>query len=113
MNSQIATIPTVNINGETEDTTGDMDADFMHVYDNSAGANRKQKPNVYRATDAEKDAGVSTTKFTTAEQADKYVPSTLLRNDWSNYTFPILIAGNVSGVAGWNPVNISTTLQGS
>lgn len=65
MNSQIATIPTVNINGETEDTVGDMDADFMHVYDNSAGANRKQKPNVYRATNAEVNTGSSTSKFTT------------------------------------------------
>lgn len=53
MNSQIATIPTVDVNGLTEDTDGDMDADFVLAYDTSAGANRKQKPNRYRATDAE------------------------------------------------------------
>lgn len=90
-----------------------MANDFLLAYDTSAGANRKQKPQVYSATDAEIDAGTSTEKWSTANQNSKYSPSTLLRNDWSNYTFPILIAGNVSGVAGWNPVNISTTLQGS
>lgn len=96
MNSQIATITTVNINGETEDTVGDMDADFMHVYDNSAGASRKQKPNVYRATNAEVNIGSSTSKFTTPNHLKEFSENLhermlrlqilrLLLMDWGEY----------------------------
>lgn len=55
----------VSITSLTEDTGGDMDADFVLAYDNSASGNRKQKINVYRATQAEWYAGTSTTKFIT------------------------------------------------
>jgi len=58
-------ISTVDINWTTEDTVWDMDADFSLVYDNSAWANRKQKVNVFRATDAETITGTSNTKFIT------------------------------------------------
>lgn len=45
-----------------------MDNDYSLVYDASAGANRKQKVNVFRATDAEVTTGSSTTKFVTPAQ---------------------------------------------
>lgn len=90
-----------------------MAADFLLAYDTSAGANRKQKPQVYSATDAEIDAGTSTTKWSTVNQTNKYTPSTLLRNDWFSYSMPILIGGNTSGTAGWTGTNISTTIQES
>jgi hypothetical protein len=67
-----------------------MDADFALVYDTSAAANRKQKVNVFRASDAEYQAGTSTTKFVTPEQADKYSTSTNIRNDWYTYTIPLV-----------------------
>lgn len=55
--------PTADINGQTEDTSWDMDADFLLAYDNSASANRKQKANVYRATSGEALAKTINTKF--------------------------------------------------
>jgi hypothetical protein len=73
MDSQIATVSVPDVNGLTEDTVGDMDADFALVYDASAVANRKQKVNVFRATDAEIIAGSSTTKFTTPAQINERV----------------------------------------
>lgn len=58
-------VPTTDIVSLTEDTSGDMDADFLLAYDNSATANRKQKANVYRATSAEALAKTANTKFMT------------------------------------------------
>lgn len=50
-----------------------MDADFALVYDTSAGANRKQKVNVFKASDAEALAGTVTNKFVTPKQVkDNY-----------------------------------------
>lgn len=72
MDSQIAAIPTVDINGQTEDTSGDIDADFVLEYDNSAGANRKIKPATWKASDAEALAGSATNKFITPAQLDKW-----------------------------------------
>ncbi len=56
-------VSTADVVSLTEDTAWDMDADFLLAYDNSATANRKQKMNVYRATQAEVTARTSTTKF--------------------------------------------------
>lgn len=111
MDSQVATLPTVDINWLTEDTTGDMNADFALVYDTSAWANRKQKVNVFRATDAEIDTGTSTTKFITPAQASEYSPSTLTRNDWYTFIAPFGIAWNGSGLSSWTYVNVPTTAQ--
>lgn len=61
-------VPTVDITSLTEDTTGDMAADFLLAYDNSATANRKQKPQVYTASDAEVIAGTATNKWVTPKQ---------------------------------------------
>lgn len=59
-----------------------MNADFALVYDNSAGANRKQKANVYRASDAEALAGTVTNKFLTPKQAkDNYFNLIFLASD--------------------------------
>lgn len=60
--------PTADINGQTEDTTGDMDADFVLAYDASATANRKQKINVYRASAGDITTGTTTTKFPSVAQ---------------------------------------------
>lgn len=60
--------PTADINGQTEDTTGDMDNDFVLAYDASATANRKQKINVYRATSGDITTGTTTTKFPSVAQ---------------------------------------------
>lgn len=65
MDSQIATIPTVDVNGLAEDTEPDMDGDFDLEYDTSAGANRKRKMAWYRATNAEAQAQSLNTKFVT------------------------------------------------
>lgn len=62
MDSQVATIPSVDINGEIEDTTWDIDADFIHEYDTSAWGNRKIKPSKWRASNADALA-LWTTKF--------------------------------------------------
>lgn len=67
MDSQVATIPSVDINWETEDVTGDIDNDFIHEYDTSAGANRKVKPSRWKASVAEVIA-LSASKFVTASQ---------------------------------------------
>ncbi len=53
-----------------------MDADFLLAYDNSATANRKQKANVYRATQAEVTARSSTTKFVVPAYMPKYSSGT-------------------------------------
>lgn len=70
-----------------------MDADFALVYDNSAGANRKQKVNVFRASDVEIDAGTTTTKFPSVSQLDKYSVSSNLRSDWYTVIRTSPIAG--------------------
>ena len=57
--------PSVNISGTTEDTAWDMAADFLLAYDTSAGANRKQKPQVYSSDNATAAAKTSTTKWLT------------------------------------------------
>lgn len=67
MDSQLASIPTIDINGETEDVTGNIDADFVHEFDVSAWANRKIKPNRWKASTAEILAWASN-KFITASQ---------------------------------------------
>lgn len=108
MDSQIATIPTTDVNGLTEDTTGDMDADFALVYDVSAWGNRKQKVSVFRATDDEIDAWTNTKKFITPEQHNKYWISTLLRSDWFTYQAPILVRW-ASDVPGWICSNVANT----
>lgn len=65
-------VPTTDIVSLTEDTSWDMDADFLLAYDNSATANRKQKANVYRASSAEVAARTATNKFTTPAQLPIY-----------------------------------------
>lgn len=70
----------VSITGLTEDTTGDMDADFALVYDNSATANRKQKMNVYRASQAESLARSSTTKFVPPAYLPAHTNGTTTKN---------------------------------
>lgn len=67
MDSQVATIPTVSITSETEDVTGDIDADYLLEYDTSAWANRKVKPSVWKATNAEAKAWTATNKFVTPD----------------------------------------------
>lgn len=74
MDSQVATIPTVDISWETEDTGGDIDNDFVHEYDTSAGANRKLKPSRWAATNAEAAAWSATNKFLLPSQL-KYAGS--------------------------------------
>lgn len=61
-------LASVSVVGLTEDTTGDMDADFALVYDASATANRKQKINVYRASAGDITTGTTTTKFPSVAQ---------------------------------------------
>ena len=62
-----------------------MSADFLLAYDTSAGANRKQKPQIYSATDAEAEAGTSTTKWVLPTQIDKYSVGTQLKNTFYTY----------------------------
>jgi len=62
--------PTVSIVGLTEDTVGNMDADYLVKYD---GTNKKILVNKYKASDAEALAGISQTKFLDSKQAkDNY-----------------------------------------
>lgn len=61
-------LASVSVVGLTEDTTGDMDNDFVLAYDASATANRKQKINVYRATSGDITTGTTTTKFPSVAQ---------------------------------------------
>jgi hypothetical protein len=102
----------VDINGTTEDTTGDMDADFALVYDNSAGANRKQKVNVFRASDAEALARSSSTKFITPSQVDKFWVSSTTNNDYYTYQIPILLNGTDSVLPGWTSTTVEATSPG-
>lgn len=60
--------PSADIVGQTEATDWDMDNDVALIYEASAAANRKQKINVYRATDAEALAWTVTNKFITPAQ---------------------------------------------
>ena len=69
---------TADVNGQTEDTVGDMDADFVLAYDTSAGANRKQKISIFRASSGDVSTGTSTTKFVTPAQLAN--PTNLLNN---------------------------------
>jgi len=63
----------VDITALTEDTVWDMDADFIIAYDAGATANKKQKPSVYKASDAEAIAWSSTTKWMTPKNVkDNY-----------------------------------------
>jgi len=62
--------PTVSIVGLTEDTVGNMDADYLVKYD---GTNKKILVNKYKASDAEALAGTLQTKFIDPKQAkDNY-----------------------------------------
>jgi len=72
-------VSTADVVSLTEDTTWDMDADFLLAYDNSATANRKQKANVYRASSAEVAARTATNKFTTPAQLPVYANWTTSR----------------------------------
>ena len=71
---------TADVNWQTEDTTGAMDNDFFLVYDASATANRKQKINVYRATQSEVLARSSTTKFVVPAYMPTYANGTTTKN---------------------------------
>lgn len=66
-----------------------MNADFALVYDNSAGANRKQKANVYRADNATASAKSSTTKFTTPAHLALIAPN---NQKFQTYAFSALPA---------------------
>lgn len=55
-----------------------MDADFVLAYDTSAGANRKQKISIFRASSGDVSTGTSTTKFVTPAQLAN--PTNLLNN---------------------------------
>jgi len=82
---------TTLVTGLTEDTVGDMDADFLFAYDTGGTANKKQKPNVYRASDAEAKAGTATNKFLTPAQNEmvwQYGVSTNLLNEWYTIQTP-------------------------
>ena len=57
-----------------------MDADFVLAYDNSASANRKQKINVYRASQSEVLARSSTTKFVVPAYMPAYTNGTTTKN---------------------------------
>jgi len=64
--------PTVSITGLTEDTVGNMDADYL-VKNNGTGANTKILVNKYKASDAEALAGTLQTKFIDPKQVkDNY-----------------------------------------
>ena len=83
--------PSVDINGQTEATDWDMDNDLALIYEASAAANRKQKMNVYRASDAEAKAGTATNKFLTPAQNEmvwQYGVSTNLLNEWYTVQTP-------------------------
>ena len=66
-----------------------MDADFVLAYDNSATANRKQKINVYRATQAESTTGTATNKFTTPAHLPKYLVGNFTSNATTTTTTTI------------------------
>lgn len=100
----------VSITSLTEDTTGDMTADFLLAYDNSASGNRKQKPQVYSATDAEADSWTVTNKWLLPSQNDKYSLSTNLRSDWYTTFAPMPYTG-VSTMSGWSSVTMSATVS--
>lgn len=104
------TLWAVNITGLTEDTTGDMSADFLLAYDTSSSGNRKQKPQVYSATDAEADAWSSTTKWILASQHDKYSVSTALRSDWYTTIVPMVYTG-VSTIIWWTCATTQATIN--
>ena len=92
---------TTLISGQTEDTAGDMSADFLLAYDTSAGANRKQKPQVYTASDAEATAWTVTTKWMT--------PKNVKDNYWLNtYTTAWLLT---LSVAANQPKTYSSAVQ--
>jgi len=79
----------VSVNGLTEDTSWDMDADFVLAYDNSASANRKQKINVYRASQAESTTGTATNKFVPPAHLPKYLCGNFTQNANSTTTTTI------------------------
>ena len=81
MDSQLATIPTIDINWQTEDTTGDMDADYFLEFDVGAWANRKIHISKFRATTQEAKDWIVTNKFITPEQAKLYFPKPIAGTD--------------------------------
>jgi hypothetical protein len=64
-------VPTLDINGLTEDATGNIENDFFPK-NNGTGVNTKIKMTRYRATDGEVAAGTVTNKFVTPKQAKNY-----------------------------------------
>lgn len=83
MNSQIANIPTIDINGLTEDTSPDIDNDFFIQYDASAFTNKKVKIARYRAADADANLGTSTALFVTPLHLKKYCGKIVA---WNTFT---------------------------
>lgn len=96
-------VPTVDITSLTEDTTGDMAADFLLAYDNSATANRKQKPQVYTASDAEVIAGTATNKWVTPKQVKDRATSdsVTFTRDVSTASWTQTINHNLGRVPTW------------
>lgn len=93
-------VPTVDIVALTEDTSWDMAADFLVAYDTSATANRKQKPQVYTASDAEVLAGTATNKWITPKQLrdNKTVDSLTFTRDISTASGTQVINHNLGRV---------------
>lgn len=87
MDSQLASIPVLDINWTTEDTVWDITTDFVIEYDASAWANRKILPSRRKATNAEANAWSATNKFVDPAQLARYawkvVAWTIQANSWS------------------------------
>jgi hypothetical protein len=65
-------VPTVDVVGLTEDTAGDMDADYL-IKNNGTGLNKKIKVNKYKASDAEALVWTVQNKFIDPKQVkDNY-----------------------------------------
>lgn len=96
-------VPTADIVSLTEDTTWDMAADFLLAYDTSATANRKQKPQVYTASDAEIIAGTATNKWVTPKQLrdNKTVDALTFTRDLTTASGTQVINHNLGRVPVW------------
>ena len=59
-------VPTLDINGLTEDATGNMENDFFPK-NNGTGVNTKIKMTRYKASNAEATAGINDVKYITSK----------------------------------------------
>lgn len=100
MDSQLALIPSVDIDSQTEDTTWDMDSDYLIKSD---WTNKKILVNKYRSSDWEATAWTVTNKFITPKQVKDNYDTTYFTTQTTRQTSDVTWTQNIAHGKGKAP----------